>query len=456
MSNFDEENQENQENLNELELPINRQILSFLQLGIEQFNLILDNIPLIRNDTFFEEEDNSRLFPLTRLQLGRDRLSPREQAQNIQKYLQKRTIPIQNYKFDPRQPHIKVTQLRNINKNHQYFINEFGLIDSQKNTNSIDILIGRQYRQNKDIIPNDIILPEDRVISRLHCKIVCNDYFRKDQILDPLYAKILKVINLPSSIKFRISQFFEQPKIVQIQDLGSICGTYLRIFRQKPFLLQQDQKFSIGSDTCFNIIFNHRQNLKLKQIDEQWYSIIKHLSTLKYPKNMKFILVMINFSPVLKNLLNQQRISRLMNFIKSQVNTKYLYQLLNSLVKEYSLIGPLTYFQGQFRQILWIFLQEEEVKMIQRSIQIQYQENNVVQSILKTWIINDGLYDRDSANGTWISLQTAEQSEQKIESNLIEIHHNDEIKISDFILKLELFKGTKEGIGHIINNILHD
>ncbi|CAD8156762.1 unnamed protein product [Paramecium pentaurelia] len=456
MSNFDEENQEN---LNELELPINRQILSFLQLGIEQFNLILDNIPLIRNDTFFEEEDNSRLFPLTRLQLGRDRLSPREQAQNIQKYLQKRTIPIQNYKFDPRHPHIKVTQLRNINKNHQYFINEFGLIDSQKNTNSIDILIGRQYRQNKDIIPNDIILPEDRVISRLHCKIVCNDYFRKDQILDPQYAKILKVINLPSSIKFRISQFLEQPKIVQIQDLGSICGTYLRIFRQKPFLLNQDQKFSIGSDTCFNIIFNHRLNLKLKQIDEQWYSIIKHLSTLKQPQKHEVHVSDDQLFPSIEEPLESIKNLQIDELYKKLSEYQIPILIVKFLGQGVFFNRSINLFLGSIQTDTMDFFVgrggENDIKINSNTIsrkqcRIKYSQK------FSAWIINDGLFDRDSANGTWISLQTAEQSEQKIESNLIEIHHNDEIKISDFILKLELFKGTKEGIGHIINKFLHD
>ncbi|CAD8055468.1 unnamed protein product [Paramecium primaurelia] len=456
MSNFDNEIQDNSI---ELDLPINRQILSFLQLGIEQFNQLLDNIPLIRNDTFFEEEENQFFFPLTRASIGRDRQSPREKPQNIQKYLQKRTILFQNNHFDPRLPHIKITQFRNTNINHQYFINEFGLVDSQKNTNSVDILIGRLYRQNQDIVPNDIILPEDRVISRIHCKIICNDYFRKNQIIDPLYLKVLKLINLPAQIKYRISQFLEKPKIVQIQDLGSICGTYLRVFRQEPSLLQQGHKFSIGSDTFFNIVFNHRLDLKLKQIDEEWHSIIKQLSTLKHPQKHE-----IHFS----EQLNSTSIFEPIESIRS-LSIQDLYQKL----REYQIPILIVKFLGQgvdINRAINLFVGKNQMdtndyfvgRGAENNIKINSNTISRKQCRIKysqkfsAWIINDGFQDRDSANGTWISLQTAEESDQKIESKQIELHHNDEIKISDFILKLDFIKGTKSGIGHIINNFLHD
>ncbi|CAD8153779.1 unnamed protein product [Paramecium octaurelia] len=455
MSNFDEENEID---LIEEDLPIyNEPILQLIQLENEIHYEFLDEIQFRHHSIQFEEEDNSRLFQVPRIQMGLS--SPREKPQNIQKYLQKRTIPIQNQKFDPRLPHIKVTQLRNMNTCQEYFINEFGLLDSQKNTNSVDILIGRLFRQNKDIIPIDIVLPEDRVISRIHCKIVCNDYFRKGQKLDPLHAKVLQLIQMPSMIKFRISQFLEKPKIVQIQDLGSMCGTYLRIFKQKPCLLQKDQKFSVGSATWFNIVFNHTYNSELKQRDSEWFSIIKHLINLKQSQKHE---IHMNDNQLLANIF--EPLDSIKNLTVSDLYKKLSeYQIPILVVKlqgqGVDINKAINLFVGNCETDTTDFFvgrgAENNVKINSNTIsrkqcRIKYSQK------YPGWIINDGLEDRESANGTWISVQTAEQQEQKIESNLIQIQHNDEIKISDFILKMELFKGTKEGIGHTINKFLHD
>ncbi|CAD8071656.1 unnamed protein product [Paramecium sonneborni] len=459
MRNFEDEIQENQ---NELDSQINRQILSYIQLGFqpfESFSLILDNIPLIRNDTFIEEEHNPRFFPLAGAQLFRDRQSPREKSQNIQKYLEKRTIPIQNNKLNLKHPYLKVTQLRNLNINHEYFINEFGLVDSQKNTNSADILIGRQYRQIPDIIPNDIILPEDRAISRIHCKIVCDDYFRKAQIIEPFFLKVLKLIELPSQIKKRISQFLEKPKIVQIQDLGSTFGTYLRIFRSGPSILQKDQKFSIGSDTYFNIVFNHRQNLSLKQIDDEWYNIIKHLSTMKHSQKHEIHFSELIVQPIIIEVLDQIKSLSIENLYKKLTEYEIPFLVVKFSGQGVDINKSINLFLGQTKSDTNDFFvgrgAENNIKINSNTISRKQCRLKYTQKY-SAWVINDGFQDRDSANGTWISLQTTEQSEKKIESNLIEIHHNDEIKIGDFILKLELLKGIKEGIGHKINKFLHD
>lgn len=57
-----------------------------------------------------------------------------------------------------------------------------------------------------------------------------------------------------------------------------------------------------------------------------------------------------------------------------------------------------------------------------------------------TWRLKDGDLLRESANGTWISLNDHnERREQRNESEPKEIEHGSEIKISDSILKIEIF-----------------
>ena len=56
------------------------------------------------------------------------------------------------------------------------------MVNSQRNTDHDDIVIGRQQTTAEGIIPNDIcLLYNDRAISRIHCKIITkygtNHYF---------------------------------------------------------------------------------------------------------------------------------------------------------------------------------------------------------------------------------------------------------------------------------------
>ncbi|CAD8069290.1 unnamed protein product [Paramecium sonneborni] len=448
------DNTNNNQNLNDFDFHLNRIGLQFYALGLEQYFYL--DAGLNRGDSFGEEDDILRGL---RQPQRRDRPSPREKYQNLQKYLQKQTEPIQNDHLDQCQPHIKVTSLRNMNVNNQYYINEFGLIGSLKNTNSKDILIGRSHRnQNQDLIPNDIILPEDRVISRIHCKIVCKDYFRKDQILEQKYKQVLKHINLPSQIKHKISQFLEEPKNVYIQDLGSMQGTYMRVFRQEPYLLAYDNKFSIGSDTYFSIVLNETYKQNAKEIDQEFQRTLKMLSCLKFQQKHE-----IHFSDKQKQQeFNQQ---------EEEVNTLTIKELYQKL-KEYNVAILGIKFSGQGveqnkQQNILIGKQQNQdteefyigrgaenaIKINSNTIsrkqcRIKYSEQ------LQQWVISDGFQDRESANGTWVSLSTVEQSEKKKESNQIQLKNNSEIKISDFILKVELVKGQKNKYGEYIKEMI--
>ncbi|CAD8051590.1 unnamed protein product [Paramecium primaurelia] len=448
------DNTNNDENLNDIDVQLRRFGIQFYALGFNQY-FYLDNPEIFRGDSFGEEDDFLRG---QRQSQRRDRHSPREKYQNLQKYLQKRTEPIQNDHLDQHQPYIKVTSFRNMNVNNEYFINEFGLIGSLKNTNSKDILIGRSHRnQNQDLIPNDIILPEDRIISRIHCKIVCKDYFRKNQILDQKYQFALMHINLPILIKHKISQFLEEPKNVYIQDLGSICGTYMRVFRQEPFILSYDTKFSIGSDTNFNIVLNETYKQNSKEVDQEFYKILKRLFCLKSQQKHE-----IHFQDKQKS----QEFYQLEEETTS-LSAKELYQKL----KEYNVPILGIKFSGQGveqnkQQNILIGksnLDTDEFYIgrgADNSIKINSNTISRKQCRIKysaqyqAWVISDGSQDRDSANGTWVNLSTVEQSEKKKESNQIVLKQNSEIKIGDFILKVELVKGQKGRFGQQIKELL--
>ena len=55
----------------------------------------------------------------------------------------------------------------------EYFVTPRGMINSNRNTDHEDIMIGRQQTTPEGVIPNDICLfYSDRTISRIHCKII--------------------------------------------------------------------------------------------------------------------------------------------------------------------------------------------------------------------------------------------------------------------------------------------
>ncbi|CAK76215.1 unnamed protein product (macronuclear) [Paramecium tetraurelia] len=431
----------NNENLNGINLQFTLFQLQIYASELDQF-FFIDN-PAFNRIAEFDARGMAIIAEM-RQPRRRERHSP-SQKLNLQKYYQKSTEPIQNDHWDQEQPHIKVTSLRNTNVNNEYIINEFGLIGSQKNTNSKDILIGRSHRnQNPDLIPNDIILPDDRAISRIHCKIVCKDYFRKNQILERKYKLALKYINLSRCIKHKISQFLEEPKNAYIQDLGSIFGTYLRVFRQEPYLLSYDNKFSIGSETYFNIVLNETYKINSKEIDQQFYKTLKALSCLKLLQKHEIHLgdkqKQLEFQQLEEDVTNMG-FKDLYNILKEYnvpiLGIKFSGQGFDSNKQQYILVGKSNQDSDEFSigrgadNTIKINSNTISRKQCRIKYSAQYQ----------SWVISDGLQDRDSANGTWVSLQTVEQSERKKESNQILLKNNSEIKIGDFFLRVELVKG---------------
>ena len=54
----------------------------------------------------------------------------------------------------------------------EFIVDENGVFGSEKNTDTEEIIIGRQQINGNNIRPNDIVLPaQDRAISRIHCKL---------------------------------------------------------------------------------------------------------------------------------------------------------------------------------------------------------------------------------------------------------------------------------------------
>jgi hypothetical protein len=81
------------------------------------------------------------------------------------------------------------------------------------------------------IYPNDIsnefwdlvLREQDRLISRIHCKINTKNFFSKEIIIKPLYKNTLKYLGLPINICSRIQKFLEYFMITFKGTQGLFC-----------------------------------------------------------------------------------------------------------------------------------------------------------------------------------------------------------------------------------------
>lgn len=144
------------------------------------------------------------------------------------------------------------------------------MVNTSRNTTNEDIVIGRQLatmisdhnKNGREIHPNDIVMPaNDRAISRIHCKICYKDGFRVNRVIPNLNVFLgcqhprskSQWKYLPSYL-FRLIRDFLQPEYkFYLVDVGSVCGTYVRVKPVAPQTILRYQMYLIGADTVFNV-----------------------------------------------------------------------------------------------------------------------------------------------------------------------------------------------------------
>ncbi|CAK90821.1 unnamed protein product (macronuclear) [Paramecium tetraurelia] len=417
------------------------------------------------NDGIVNQVDNAKvdLFPIPP-QIPTNQIINQKIKINLDpkldKYHQKRTTTINNTELNELEPYIIVSVRSNkpttLEPSTQYFINQDGLIGSPKTADSEDIIIGRSHVM--DVNPLDIMLEKQKNISKIHCKLVCKDYFRKDPILKLIYTLALDSIRtqsnfpLPPRARFIISQFLDKPRHVYIQDLGSLGGTSLLINNKTPYIMKQDQIFCYGTDSNFKVNFCQSFNEEGKEIDDHFFWLLKKLNLLNNPKNE------IHFNdPELHkkfwNIYQQQG-----DIEDSQSTTSEQKDIYDKL-KEYQVSFITIEFKSEDikKNIQNIFLHLEnqdsnditigrstvndfviKINTVSRQqCRFQYLKN------LKAWGIFDGTKDSSSINGTKVQLQTVQQKQNRQESDLIEVKDDAEINVPSIILKINMVKGRQ-------------
>jgi len=229
-------------------------------------------------------------------------------------------------------------------------------------------------------------------------------------------------------------------------DLGSVFGTYVRI---KPYLnypLEKGQTYLVGAETLFNIIEvnNRTTTLRIENGMEKNDS---------YDEFMKFLAREKLLNKFEIHGLNEQEESLLNSMIATQKEAvseddnafneternipKFDRPYLKMEIQNGGPHPNHIFIGEQKNEFIIGRLQECDININQNTIsrrQCRFLHENGI------WYIADGAYKKDSANGTWISLTDYRIKRDRMESEPRAIDHLTEIKISDTIMRVEIFK----------------
>ena len=145
-----------------------------------------------------------------------------------------------------------------------YYVTDAGLLHSPRSPQDGFVNIGRQQTNEEGKRPNDIMLPaSDRAISRCHCRLDYRQWFRSRKMPEQFVAFLMAghprlgagstFHCLPPVMFGYIYTFLKEPYTLWLVDLGSVCGTYVKVSSEIPSELSRGQSFLIGSDICIDI-----------------------------------------------------------------------------------------------------------------------------------------------------------------------------------------------------------
>mmetsp|Transcript_12442 Transcript_12442/g.23529 ORF Transcript_12442/g.23529 Transcript_12442/m.23529 type:complete len:334 (-) Transcript_12442:31-1032(-) len=293
----------------------------------------------------------------------------------------------------------------------RYTVTRDGVEGSQRSSTSYVVKIGRQQTNEHGERPNDIVLPpSDRAISRVHCLINYEAFFPGAMPLSPEWLAFLMIshprlgrqsvfYNLPLALFRYVLTFLKEPPKLYLVDLGSICGTYVRVLNDSPVELNSGQYFLIGSDVLIEIL-EISDSMEFRINDAGMMEETLHTEQLGC-----------RFAPGIRIHINKQQDAD-ENTLSSEENQFEAYE--GQEVK----IGRSTASN--------IVISDSTISRIQCRI---------VFTSGRWWLL-DGLPERPSVNGTWLSICDKDKQFRQ-NSKPYPLMRGAEIKISETVVRVD-------------------
>ena len=227
---------------------------------------------------------------------------------------------------------------------NSYIIGEGGLNCSMKNHNRDVTTIGRQQINQDMIRPNDIMLfPTDSSLSRCHLTIYHKLFFdeikkyKKDVEMTLRISKRSKYSMLPSHIWYGIIHFLKPRLSLEIQDQGTIYGSYVKI--------EEISVINLLINTYILLADSRGDLFNFFKSDFMYSHVINNSRLEQLVCNSPFVngdLNQINSMPIIQVIqkifyeLRRTSMNRVCMNIKEYLNKNLNYILLNPYGEEFS------------------------------------------------------------------------------------------------------------------------
>eukprot|EP01017_Pseudomicrothorax_dubius_P045143 TRINITY_DN7761_c0_g1_i3.p1 TRINITY_DN7761_c0_g1~~TRINITY_DN7761_c0_g1_i3.p1 ORF type:complete len:334 (+),score=38.24 TRINITY_DN7761_c0_g1_i3:368-1369(+) len=330
----------------------------------------------------------------------------------------------------------------------EYILTPNGMVNSNRNTSHNFLTIGRQQMTPEGIIPNDICLSlSDRATSRIHSKIdfqygfVCNKIPIADSFVGFLFAtknadEDSVISRLPKEILAHIYSFIKEPRKFWITDLRSALGTYIRLKGTSKNKIEKGNEYLFGGEILVSVleksVFDVRTQTESAASSQAFYAFLA-----QERKNKAEI-----------HGINEYDEAEI-DYWMTQEEGAITQRSTEICMKPFLKIEVALSSSHLQTHILVPNSQKEFVigRATECNIQVVHQTISRIQSTItfnqNEWWISDGRGEKESSNGTWISVSDYWHKRQREESERREIDHESEIKISDSILKFEIFNNRK-------------
>jgi pSer/pThr/pTyr-binding forkhead associated (FHA) protein len=205
--------------------------------------------------------------------------------------------------------------------------------------------------------------------------------------------------DLPLSLFRYILTFLKEPPRLFLADLGSVCGTYIRVLSESPAELQTGQYFLIGSDVLIEVL-EISDSLEFRTNDPGLIEETLHTEQLGC-----------HYAPGLRVHVNRQQ----------DIDEDTL-----SLDE-----AQFEAFEGQEIKIG----RSTSCNIVVSDSTISRVQSRIVFAQGRWWLF-DGQQDRPSVNGTWLSICDKDKQFRQV-SKLHPLTRGTEVKVSETVLKVD-------------------
>ncbi|CAD8179938.1 unnamed protein product [Paramecium octaurelia] len=419
-----------------------QQVLSTLpnEIDINNLPLMARSITLQENSTMIEEKQQQN-HPSDK--------NSTQKGQTTQQVLTPRRI---GNDFNRGSPFVKISLYKQHQMSNQkiYILQDDKIIGSNQGQRDEISIIRRKKHQNQGDNNIDIGLTSQEVNAEIPCKISTEFGFRHSSRITPQILCFLslkyfhvKFQAMPSNIFKHIHQFIkEQPKFY-ILDCGTALKTLVRIQKESPRIIEENNSYLIGTDFYFHVVQLNSipKSVDNKKKDQE--SPIEYFFQTLVRENEKYRARIHGLTKEEQQFFQEQ----LQEYRKLKKKGRKQYQLLNTdrpflkiqfdtpmsrqVVIFIGKAGCVQTFKIGRSQDCDIIVNMNTVS--RKQTQIKFNKNQ--------WEICDGEGPRQSANGTWQSLQPYGQTlleTQPKQSAPHLIEDKMEVKISDNIFKFEM------------------